>query len=165
MNNITIKQARENDIPVIESILLDTVNWLNEKEQPLWSEEDVSWEKLSRNYKIGDFDIAYLNGIPCGCMAMVDCDPFFWPDIKQGEALFIHKLAVKKAARKSGVADALIDFFKKKGAECGVKSICLDTHALRPKLRSFYERHGFVLIEVKILGGNKHTAFYSYNYI
>lgn len=28
MNNIAIKQAQESDIPVLESILLDTVNWL-----------------------------------------------------------------------------------------------------------------------------------------
>ena len=75
---ITIKQAAEADISVIESILLDTVNWLNEMDQPLWGVEEVKWDELSRNYKIGDFYIAYLDGTPCGCMAMVDYDPFFW---------------------------------------------------------------------------------------
>jgi RimJ/RimL family protein N-acetyltransferase len=38
----------------------------------------------------------------------------------------------------------------------------LDTHALRPRLRAFYERHGFVFVEVKVFKGDRHTAFYEY---
>ena len=162
MNNITIKQTTEAEIPVIEGILLDTVIWLNEMNQPLWGENEVTWDALSKNYKIDDFYIAYANGNPAGCMALVDHDPFFWPDVKRGESLFIHKLAVTRAARKSGVADALMETFKEQGAMRGAKTLRLDTHALRPKLRAFYERHGFVFIEVKIFKGDRHTAFYTY---
>ena len=38
---ITIKQATEADIPVLEGILLDTVNWLDEIGQSLWYPEDM----------------------------------------------------------------------------------------------------------------------------
>ena len=163
MKNITIKQAQEPDIPVLESILLDTVNWLNEINQPMWGNEDVKWEKLSRQFKISDFYIAYLDNKPSGCMALVDWDPFLWPDVKKGGSLFIHKLAVVKSARKTGVADALMDFFKEQGAARGIKTLRLDTHALRPRLRLFYERHGFIFAEKKIISGKFHTAFYIYN--
>ena len=162
MNNITIKRAQEGDIPVIESILFDTVNWLNAMGQPLWDADEVTWGALSKNYQIGEFYIAYSKGMPSGCMAIVDYDPFFWPDVEKGESFIIHKLAVKNAARKTGVADAMIDFFKAQGAERGVKTLRLETHALRPKLRAFYERHGFVFIEVKVFKGDRHTAFYAY---
>ena len=160
MNGIIIKQAQEVDIPAIEGILLDAVNWLNEMGQPLWGAEEVKWEALSKHFQIDNFFIAYTEGIPSGCMALIDYDPLFWPCLEKGESLIIHKLAVTKAARKSGVADALMENFKKQGAECGVKTIRLDTHALRPKLRAFYERHGFKHIETRILGGKYHTAFY-----
>ena len=162
MSGITIKQAWEADIPAVESVLLDAVNWLNEMGQPLWNAEDVTWEALRKHYQINDFFIAYSDFVPSGCMAIIDYDPFFWPGIKKGESLFIHKLAVTKAARKSGVADALMETFKKQGAERGVKTLRLDTHALRPKLRAFYERHGFSHIETKFLGGKFYTAFYVY---
>jgi len=162
MSNITIKQAQENDIPILESLLLDTVNWLNEMGQPLWGANEVKWDTLSNNYHISDFYIAYADGIPSGCMALIDYDPFFWPNVKKGESLILHKLAVTKTARKTGVADALMDFFKEQGAERGVKTLRLDTHALRPKLRAFYERHGFVFVEVKVFNGDRHTAFYIY---
>jgi len=162
MGNVIIKQAEQGDVPVLENILRDTVNWLNGMGQPLWGADEITWDALSRNFQIGDFYIAYAGGAPSGCMALVDFDPFFWPDIKKGESLFIHKLAVTKAARKSGVADALINFFKERGAARGVKTLRLDTHALRPRLRAFYERHGFVFVEVKVYKGGRHTAFYVY---
>ena len=162
MSDIVVKQAQENDIPVLESILFDTVSWLNEMGQPLWGVSEVTWNALSKNYQIDNFYIAYVDGKPSGCMAIVDYDPFFWPDVKKGESLFVHKLAVTKAARKTGVADVLMGFFKKQGTERGVKTLRLDTHALRPKLRAFYERHGFVFIEVKVFKGDRHTAFYIY---
>jgi hypothetical protein len=81
MNSITIKQANETDIPILESILHNTVNWLNEMGQPLWGSKEVRWEMLSSKYRIGEFYIAFLDGNPSGCMAIVDYDPFFWPDV------------------------------------------------------------------------------------
>jgi GNAT superfamily N-acetyltransferase len=161
--NFTIKQATETEIPALESILLDTVNWLREIGQPLWGANEVTWESLSKHHQIGDFYIAYADGAPAGCMALVDYDPFFWPDAQKGESLFIHKLAVTKAARKTGVADALINHFKKLGTERKTGTLRLETHALRPRLRAFYERHGFMLVKVKVLGGKFHTAFYKYD--
>jgi SAM-dependent methyltransferase/GNAT superfamily N-acetyltransferase len=161
VHNITIKQATETEIPTLESILLDTVNWLREMGQPLWDEAEITWAALSKNYKIGDFYIAFLGDEPAGCMALVDYDPFFWPDIKKGDSLFIHKLAVTKTARKAGVSDSLMGFFKSQGSERGVKTLRLDTDALRLKTRAFYERHGFTLDKTKIMG-KFHVAFYVY---
>ena len=161
MKDSTIKQAKEEDIPIIERILLDTTNWLNEIGQPMWGAEDIQWGKLSKSYQISDFYLAYLDGNPSGCMALMDHDPFFWPDVAKGDSLFIHKLAVTKTARKSGAADALMDFYKKQGAARGVKTLRLDTHALRPKLRAFYERHGFDFVETRVIGVF-HVAFYVY---
>ena len=77
INKITITQAQENDIPIIEGILLDTVNWLYEMDQPLWGADEVKWASLSKSFHIGDFYIAYSDGDPSGCMALVDYDPFF----------------------------------------------------------------------------------------
>jgi len=174
MSSIIIKQATESDIPVIESVLLDTVNWLKDMGQPLWEADEVTWEKLagkpptdgnhyiSGNYVINNFYIAYLNGVPAGCMALIDDDPFFWPDVKKGESLFMHKLAVTKAARKSGVADALMNYFKRQGTERGIKAIRLDTDASRPKTRAFYERHGFIHVETRTMGPFQ-VAFYIYH--
>ena len=62
MNNIAIRKATEADVPVVEGILLDAVNWLNGMGQPLWDVEEVSWSSLSKQYDIGDFYIACTDG-------------------------------------------------------------------------------------------------------
>ena len=152
MNIITIKQAAEADIPALESILLDTVKWLDELGQSLWYAEDMVWKKLSESYQINDFYIAFYDGVPVGCMSLTDYDPFFWPDVKKTEALFIHKLAVTKSSRKSGVADALIDFAKAECAARNIPTLRLDCDATRPKQRAVYERNGFVCVEEKKMG-------------
>ena len=160
---MTIKQATNTDIPIIESILLDNVSWVSEMGQPLWSTDDAMWEKLSKSFQIGEMYISYLEGVPSGCMAIIDHDPFFWPGVPKGESLFIHKLAVTKSARMSGLSDMMMDFFKEQGVVRGVKTLRLDTDALRPKTRAFYERHGFDLVDVKIMG-KFHVALYAYEY-
>jgi len=82
---IEIRKASEADIPVIEDILLDVVNWLDSTGNSLWTKEQVSWKRLSKDFSPEDFCIAYLDGEPAGCMALVDYDPLFWPDIPKGE--------------------------------------------------------------------------------
>jgi hypothetical protein len=46
MNDITIRRTQESDIPVVEDLLLNTVNRLNAIGQPLWSVEEVKWNAL-----------------------------------------------------------------------------------------------------------------------
>ncbi|MCL2055926.1 MAG: GNAT family N-acetyltransferase, partial [Oscillospiraceae bacterium] len=125
---------------------------------------EITWDALSKNYKIGDFYIAYADDIPAGCMALIDYDPFFWPDVQKGEALFIHKLAVIKAARKSGVADSLIDFAKNECVTRKIPTLRLDCDAMRPKQRIVYERNGFICVGEKKMGVKRvfNLAYYVY---
>ena len=132
--------------------------------QPLWRAEEAKLEKLGKAYPIEDFYIAFLNGKAAGCFVLLDYDPFFWPDIKKGKALFIHKLAVTKAAKKQGVGDALINFAKDEGKRRKVSSIRLDCEQYRDKLRAFYERHGFVCVGEKTFKEKWHTAFYVFTF-
>ena len=92
-------------------------------------------------------------------MALIEDDPFFWPDIKHSEALFIHKLAVTNTARKTGVSVALLNYAKEQGRKLGVETIRLDTDASRPKTRKFYENNGFEMVEIKKMGPYS-VAFY-----
>jgi len=150
---ININEASDAEIPVIEDILLDVCNWLESIGQPMWTKAQIKWEWLSKsliaggenNHKPSVFKIAYLDGVPAGCMAVVDHDPVIWPDIPIGESLFVHKLAVKRFAAGQGVADALLTYAKKMSADAGLPVLRLDTDLNRPKLRAVYERNGFTL--------------------
>jgi GNAT superfamily N-acetyltransferase len=155
-----VKQASEKDIPVIESILLDAVHWMDENDLHQWEERNVRWDGLSKHYTADDFCIAYDNNTPAAWMALVDYDPVFWPDIPKGESLYIHKLAVLRKYAGQGYSTELIDFAKEKARQSGIGAIRLDCHKNRPKVRAVYERHGFVCVGEKTLFGKYETAFY-----
>lgn len=157
---ITIKQASADDIPVIEDILLDAVNWLDSTGNSLWTKEQVSWQRLSRDFTAENFYIAYLDGEAAGCMALADYDPVFWPDVQKGESLFLHKLAVKRPAGGKGVSNALIHYAKNECRKRNIKYIRLDCHQFRDKVRKLYESEGYICVDERCLWGKYHTAFY-----
>jgi GNAT superfamily N-acetyltransferase len=156
----SVKQASEKDIPVIESILLDAVHWMDANNLHQWEECNVHWESLSKNYAVNDFHIAYADGNPAACMALIDYDPFFWPDVQKGESLYIHKLAVTRKYAGQGFSTMLINFAKQTARQSGINAIRLDCHKNRAKVRAVYERHGFICVGEKNLFGKYETAFY-----
>ena len=157
---IRIVTASEHDIPIIEDILLDAVRWLDSVSQPLWNAEQITWQRLARDFRPNDFLIAFLDGIPAACMALVDHDPLIWPEIEKGQALFLHKLAVKRFAAGKGLSAALIAHAKSMCMDREISALRLDCHTYRPKLRAVYERNGFVCVAEKILFEKYHTAYY-----
>lgn len=158
---LKISVATEKEIPVIEDILLDTAAWLDSTGKPLWTKEQATWAKLSKNFIPSDFYLAWMDGMPVGCMALlVDHDSIFWPGFEKGTSLFIHKLAVKRIAAGQGVSAALLDQAKKECIRREIPSLCLDCHAGIAKLRALYERHGFVCVEERMIHGKHPTAFY-----
>ncbi|MCL2517129.1 MAG: GNAT family N-acetyltransferase [Oscillospiraceae bacterium] len=157
---ITINQAMETDIPIIEDILLDVFNWLESTGKHMWVHERIKWDFLSTFLKIEEFYIAYIHNEPIGCMALIDFDPLIWQDINKGESLFIHRLAVKRNHAGQGVSKVLIDYAKMQSIQRGINAVRLDCWQDREKLRAIYEREGFVCVEEKVLFNHYHTALY-----
>jgi Acetyltransferase (GNAT) family. len=159
-----VKQAAECDIPIIEEILLDAVNWLSKSGlQNQWNESSVKWSNLSKSYKINNFYIAYQNGLPAACMALTDFDPTYWPNIPKGESLYLHKVAVKRAIAGKGISKELIDFSKKLALNYCIKAIRLNCNQHRSKLRAVYENQGFICVEEKTFFDKYYTALYVCN--
>ena len=145
-----IKQANISDIPIIEEILLDAVNWLHSTGlENQWDKSNIKWFNLSKQYKFSDFYIAYENNIPAACMALNDYDPTHWPDIPKGESLYFHKVAVKRLFASKGFSKELIDFAKNTAHKLSIKTIRLNCNQHRNKLRAIYETEGFVCVQEK----------------
>lgn len=159
---LEIKQADENDISIIEDILLDVVHWMYDIGCPQWSVDRVMWNDLKQYYEINDFYILYSNGIPAGCMVIIDYDPMFW-DITKGESLYIHKLAVKRQFAGQDYSKILIDFAKTMACKRNINAVRLDCRTDRPKVRALYERNGFVCVKEFKLFGKYDTALYVCN--
>jgi len=148
---IEISTATEKDIPIIEEILLDAVNWLDATGQSLWRSDQITWARLSKDFAASDFLIAYVDGNPAACMALVDYDPVVWPGIEKGKSLFIHKLAVKRNAAGLGLPAALFARAKVICVDREIWCLRLDCDLHRAKLRGVYERSGFTYAGQKVV--------------
>ncbi|MBQ6787600.1 MAG: GNAT family N-acetyltransferase [Lachnospiraceae bacterium] len=160
-SRLIIKRAEYKDIHIIEDILNDAICWMNINKIPnLWSHENVSWNNLSKSYDIDDFYIAYITEQPVGCMAITDEDKMYWKKDKVGEALYLHKLAVKQNFRGIGVSSELINYAKQITISSGVKLLKLDCNAERLKLRKIYQSNGFKLVDIIYMDNNYKMALY-----
>jgi len=158
--NLQIKKITHQDTPIIESILTEAVSWLDDKGVHQWEYKDVTWEAISELFRVEDFFIAYADGNPAACMALIDYDPVFWENVPKGESLYIHKLAVRREFAGMGIAKSCIDFAKTRARSVGATSLRLDCYKNRHKVRAIYEKEGFKFVCEKILFGYYDASFY-----
>ena len=133
-------------------ILMDVVKWLNQKGEPLWTEEQVSVEGLESSYRIEESLIAQQRNKPIGCMFLLESDPYFWPEIEDGSSLVLHKLAVLREFKGKGIGNQMLEWASQYAKRRGKSWLRLDCHGGRPKLRKLYESCGFSLVDRKPLG-------------
>lgn len=66
----------------------ETANWLIDTGKPMWSIDDINAVKM--NNRPEEYIVLKVNGIGVAVMTLNFYDPFFWPDIENGnQDLFI----------------------------------------------------------------------------
>lgn len=162
MYNLKFVQATEKDILLIENLLLKKVHDLKQRGLIQWSEKEVLWKTLSKSFVPDDFYLVYQNETLIACFAVADEDPLFWPDVRKGKSLFIHKLTVDDSMKGAGIADQILTFFKELGNMLNLSDVRLDVRADKDKLIKLYERNGFFKVgEISVLSD---TNSYLYQY-
>lgn len=150
--DITITQAQGDDWQIASGLLLDVVRWLQSKNEPLWTEKQVSVEGLQASYQLDDMFLAYHQKIPIGVMFVQTHDPFFWPEVDANSSLFIHKLAVSRNYKGQQVAAQMLKYIIHHGKQLGRQWLRLDCDGGRPKLKAFYKSQGFTFVDQKLIG-------------
>src|ERR1700722_14896828 len=91
------------DIKTACAIMIEAADWLKATGQPLWRPEYLTPDKVVTAPDIPLY-LARIDGDPSGTFLLQPEDPAFWPDAKPGEALYLHKLAVRRQAAGSGLS-------------------------------------------------------------
>jgi GNAT superfamily N-acetyltransferase len=123
-------------------IMIEAADWLAACGQPLWNRESLTPANVLPLPDKGSLFLAHLAGHPVGAFILLFEDPFFWPDVSPGEALYLHRLVVRRSAAGTGVGYRLLEHAVAKARTAGRPFLRLDC-APRPKLCAFYEAAGF----------------------
>ena len=146
---LEISRIQTNELEVFVH-LIRTVN--HDLERQLWQPDQLTPERLLRDYGLESLYLARQDGIPVATFVLIESDPRFWPDTPEGESIFMHKIAVARACKGQHLSSQILDFAAQQVLERGKKFLRLDTDITRPALCNLYERYGFVRVGQRMIG-------------
>lgn len=124
-------------------MLTEAAEWLQQRGTPLWSRSDLGREVLAPDVAAGCYVLAFEEERAVGTMRLTLEDPSFWPDGGADEAVYVHRLAVRRTHAGGQLSGALLEWAAARARELGRPSLRLDCDARRSRLRELYAQHGF----------------------
>jgi hypothetical protein len=138
-----IRVATPSEAKLVSDILTEAAARLEGRGIPLWSREQVSLAAISPDVQTGLYYLAWTGPVAVGTMRLTISDPVFWPEAIPGEALYLHRLAVRRAAAGGRASSRLLRWASAHATAVGARYLRLDCEASRHRLRGVYERFGF----------------------
>jgi GNAT superfamily N-acetyltransferase len=127
-------------------ILREASLWTARFGQPIWPLESFTIEDhrdiAAAGEQIGGFEDSKM----VACMRLQTRDHLFWPDDRPGEALYLHKLAVRRASSGRGWSARMVEWAVRECRQKRVRALRLDTLA-NTSLPLLYKRLGFDLVD------------------
>lgn len=141
----TVRRARPDESADAISIVLEAAAWAAAHDIAVWTPAEVREDTFAAAARSGELIIGYGNGTAAATMQLQLADSIYWPEAAPGSALYIHKVAVRRAHAGQGWLARLIDFASADAGARRIACLRLDT-ILQPKLQSLYERQGFTVL-------------------
>jgi GNAT superfamily N-acetyltransferase len=159
---ISIRQATLRDAEVVSGVLHEAAKWLEQSGMARWKLDELETARIADDVGAGRFLGAEYAGDVAGTMRFQLEDPLFWPEAREGEAAYVHRLAVRRRYAGMGVSAALLRWAVERTRALGRPHLRLDCEASRAKLRGMYEAFGFRYHSYGQIGPY-HVARYQYD--
>jgi hypothetical protein len=93
---VSIRQAGPDDAQTVSGILTEAARWLEDRGMTMWRDGELTAASVAADVAAGLFHLAEADLEPAGTIKFQLQDKLFWPDIRQEESAFIHRLAVRR---------------------------------------------------------------------
>lgn len=124
----------------------ETVLWLSEIGRPMWPADTFDVAMYERAAFAGELVLGYEHFSPVACMLMQTRDEVYWPNDPAGEALYLHKVAVRRTSAGKGWLRRLVYWAREEAKCAGAEFLRIDT-LQRVELLSLYGRLGFQIVD------------------
>jgi GNAT superfamily N-acetyltransferase len=138
-----IRLAQPGEVAEVCSILLEAAAWLEGRGTPGWQPDELAPDLVEPDVAGGLFFFACSDGEFAGTFKFQLTDHEYWPEVGDDSA-FVHRLAVRRKFAGLGISSAMLEWAASRARSLGRMYLRLDCDPRRPRLRAFYERHGFV---------------------
>ncbi|MCP4093029.1 MAG: GNAT family N-acetyltransferase [Planctomycetes bacterium] len=154
-----IRKAQGEELPIVIGILDEVVAWMEQFGDSLWTEEEVSSQAMQADFDAGDYYLVIEGEQIVATFLMQDHDSYYWPEAGKGEALYLHRIAVRRAFAGSGHSKAVLRFAMEQARKRGIDWIRLDCDFHRKALNNLYTKLGFAFHSEVVIGdyhGNRY---------
>lgn len=139
------------DVEKAVSIMREVAKWCELTGKNMWRVDDLIRENLMKGLTEDNFYVGKVGSSDASSMIIQWYDPLFWPEVRQNESGFIHKLCVKREYSGRGISRLMIDYAVEECRRKGLYTLRLDTGWNRQKLCELYENMGFVKVGRKTI--------------
>ena len=95
--DVSIRFAVAGEEAIVSSVLLEAAEWLRQRGVPMWSSSELTAERVAADMGQRRFLLAFVGGDALGTACLMADDPQYWPEAVAGEAMYVHRLAVRRA--------------------------------------------------------------------
>lgn len=158
MEKVTILH---NQIEEAISIMREVATWGRSQGFRIWPEEWLTKEELlTKETKTEHFCVGQVEGVNACAFVLQDSDSEYWPDKVPGEAVYLHKLCVRREFAHRGMTKLVLEAIKEECLSRGIRYIRLDTGLDEKAVRKIYLNAGFKIVDIIDYENGRSLALY-----
>lgn len=144
-----IRRAHPREAPTVAAMWTEAGQWLATIGSDQW-QYPARAERIAASIAAGECWLVERAREPVATITLDGyADPDFWrSDDDPDDALYAHRMVVRRAAAGAGLGAALLDWAGARVELAGRRWLRLDAWRTNQRLRSYYEGQGFDLVRV-----------------
>lgn len=138
-----------NQVDKAIEIMREVAAWGRGKGFRVWKDEWLTKEELiTADAQPENFYVGKIGVNPVCAFILQWNDAEYWANAKKGEAVYLHKLCIRRAFAHRGMTKFVIEAIKRICEEEGIKYIRLDTALDEKAIRKIYLNIGFRIVDI-----------------
>jgi ribosomal protein S18 acetylase RimI-like enzyme len=138
-----VRLATQDDVPAVAEMLDDATAYAGTKGYDQWP-VPFPQDELRDRVERSELYVVEVGRDPAATFTLLQDDPFFW-GTKPPDAVYLHKLAVRRAFAGRALGQRIVEWVVGEAAARGRAFVRLDCRREIAEIRRYYERLGFEL--------------------
>jgi predicted N-acetyltransferase YhbS len=155
---VNVRRAHQEDAVTVAGLLDEATVWVNDlgfSQWPLPFPRDQLAAAIDRGEV---YVVESEDGEAVATVSMLLDDPMYW-GVQPPDALYVHKLAVRRDQAGRGIGAAIVEWANAEAAEAGREFLRLDCLGDNAGIRDYYEDLGFEHRGDLVLDGRKMSLY------
>ncbi len=161
MQKVKRMEIRFNKIDEAIAVMKEVAEWGRSNGLRVWLDEWLTKEELvTADAQPENFCVGKIDGQTACAFILQNKDSEYWKDAKEGEAVYLHKLCVRRNFAHRNMAATVVQEIAEYCRNQGIRYIRLDTGLNEKVVRKIYLQMGFKIVDIIDYPNGRSMALY-----